>query len=59
MKQEKQYRQDIINAGMKMNELGINQGTSGNISLRWEDGILITQKFLMKNSIPMISAGSI
>ena len=42
MKQEKQYRQDIINAGMKMNELGINQGTSGNISLRWEDGILIT-----------------
>ena len=42
MKQEKQYRQDIINAGMRMNELGINQGTSGNISLRWKDGILVT-----------------
>src|ERR1700761_1801341 len=32
----------IIDACLRMNELGINQGTSGNISLRHEDGMLIT-----------------
>ena len=25
-----------------MNELDINQGTSGNISVRWKEGILLT-----------------
>lgn len=35
-------RQSIIDACKKMNALGINQGTSGNISLRHEDGMLIT-----------------
>ncbi len=35
-------RQSIIAACLRMNELGINQGTSGNISLRHEDGMLIT-----------------
>jgi L-fuculose-phosphate aldolase len=35
-------RQSIIDACLRMNELGINQGTSGNISLRHEDGMLIT-----------------
>lgn len=35
-------RQSIIDACMRMNQLGINQGTSGNISLRHEDGMLIT-----------------
>jgi L-fuculose-phosphate aldolase len=35
-------RQSIINACLQMNQLGINQGTSGNISLRHEDGMLIT-----------------
>src|SRR3984893_4602385 len=32
----------IIDACRRMNELGINQGTSGNISLRHQDGMLIT-----------------
>src|SRR6201996_5093501 len=32
----------IIDACLRMNELGINQGTSGNISLRHQDGMLIT-----------------
>ena len=35
-------RQEIIAACLRMNEIGINQGTSGNISARWEDGMLIT-----------------
>jgi L-fuculose-phosphate aldolase len=35
-------RQSIINACLQMNALGINQGTSGNISLRHEEGMLIT-----------------
>ena len=35
-------RQSIIEACLQMNLLGINQGTSGNISLRHEDGMLIT-----------------
>jgi len=33
---------EIIATCLKMEELGINQGTSGNISHRFEDGILIT-----------------
>jgi L-fuculose-phosphate aldolase len=35
-------RQAIIDACLRMNSLGINQGTSGNISLRHDDGLLIT-----------------
>ena len=35
-------RQSIIDACREMNRLGINQGTSGNISLRHDDGMLIT-----------------
>jgi L-fuculose-phosphate aldolase len=35
-------RQSVIEACREMNRLGINQGTSGNISLRHEDGMLIT-----------------
>src|SRR6201991_1445511 len=39
---EADKRQAIINACRRMNALGINQGTSGNISLRHGDGLLIT-----------------
>ena len=39
---EKKKRQSIIDACRSMNALGINQGTSGNISLRHGDGALIT-----------------
>lgn len=35
-------RQAIVEACRSMNALGINQGTSGNISVRWPDGLLIT-----------------
>lgn len=37
-----QKKQSIIDACLRMNALDINQGTSGNISLRHEDGLLIT-----------------
>ena len=39
---EIELREEIIRTGIRMNELGINQGTSGNISVRWQDGILLT-----------------
>src|SRR5947209_13816813 len=39
---ERDKRQSIIDACREMNRLGINQGTSGNISLRHRDGMLIT-----------------
>ena len=39
---EQEKRQSIIDACRSMNALGINQGTSGNISLRHDSGLLIT-----------------
>ena len=35
-------RTAIVEAARSLNGLGLNQGTAGNISLRWEDGLLIT-----------------
>ena len=35
-------RRAIVEACRGMNALGLNQGTSGNISVRWGDGLLIT-----------------
>ncbi|MDA4848660.1 class II aldolase/adducin family protein [Hoeflea poritis] len=39
---ETDIRQRIIDACREMNRNGLNQGTSGNISVRFEDGLLIT-----------------
>ena len=39
---ELEIRKEIIATCLKMEELGINQGTSGNISHRFKEGILIT-----------------
>ncbi|MET1414729.1 class II aldolase/adducin family protein [Roseibium sp. HPY-6] len=39
---ELEKRQLIIEHCLKMNSSGLNQGTSGNISIRHEDGLLIT-----------------
>ena len=39
---DREKRQSIVDACLRMNALGINQGTSGNISLRHDDGLLIT-----------------
>lgn len=41
-KEDKAKRQSIIDACLRMNALGINQGTSGNISLRHGEGMLVT-----------------
>lgn len=38
---EHALRKEIVAAYRSMNGLGINQGTSGNISVRWQDGMLI------------------
>ncbi len=40
--QERKSRQSIIDHCLKMNASGLNQGTSGNISVRHGDGLLIT-----------------
>ena len=39
---DREKRQSMIDACLRMTELGINQGTSGNISLRHDKGMLIT-----------------
>lgn len=39
---EQELRAEIVAQARRMNALGINQGTSGNISARWGDGMLIT-----------------
>src|SRR6478609_9424171 len=39
---DRDKRQSIIDACLRMNALGINQGTSGNISVRHGDGLLVT-----------------
>lgn len=37
-----EMRQRIVDTAREMERLGINQGTSGNVSARWQDGLLIT-----------------
>jgi L-fuculose-phosphate aldolase len=39
---ERALRQQVIDTALAMGRLGINQGTSGNVSARWRDGLLIT-----------------
>ncbi|OLQ88312.1 L-fuculose phosphate aldolase [Vibrio panuliri] len=34
--------QQVIDTCLEMNALGLNQGTSGNVSVRYQDGMLIT-----------------
>lgn len=41
-----QLREMMVDICRRMNAAGINQGTSGNLSIRWEDGILITPSSL-------------
>jgi L-fuculose-phosphate aldolase len=39
---ENALREQIVHTAHEMERLGINQGTSGNVSARWLDGFLIT-----------------
>ena len=41
-KAERDLRQAVIDTCLDMNASGINQGTSGNVSARWKDGLLVT-----------------
>jgi L-fuculose-phosphate aldolase len=41
-REESARRSHIIATSLEMNALGINQGTSGNVSARWGSGLLIT-----------------
>lgn len=41
-RQETATRRRIIDTCLEMNRSGINRGTSGNVSCRWRDGLLIT-----------------
>ena len=42
MAKELKLREEIIATCLRMNQMGINQGTSGNVSARWREGMLIT-----------------
>ena len=42
MASEQSIRLQIIETSIAMNTLGINRGTSGNVSARHEEGCLIT-----------------
>ncbi len=42
MGREQVLRKEIISICLEMNRTGVNQGTSGNVSARWKDGMLIT-----------------
>jgi L-fuculose-phosphate aldolase len=42
MSEEQILRKDIITTCIKMNQMGINQGTSGNVSVRCREGMLVT-----------------
>ncbi|WP_375463144.1 class II aldolase/adducin family protein [uncultured Methylobacterium sp.] len=39
---ERQVRQSIVEAARSLDALGLNRGTSGNVSVRWRDGLLVT-----------------
>jgi L-fuculose-phosphate aldolase len=39
---ELELRQQIIATALEMNAIGLNRGSSGNVSVRWGDGFLIT-----------------
>lgn len=43
---EESVRKAIVRACLAMNTSGINQGTSGNVSTRWKNGLLITPSSL-------------
>lgn len=42
MSQEFDLRREIVANCLKMNASGLNHGTSGNLSIRWKDGLLVT-----------------
>lgn len=47
----KDSREAVLHASMKLANLGLNKGTSGNISVRSQEGFLITQIGLVPEEI--------
>ena len=47
----KYLSQDIIRTCLKMQKDGINQGTSGNVSMRFENGMLITPSSMLYDTM--------
>ena len=39
---EREARRAVVEACLTLERVGVNQGTAGNISVRWSDGLLIT-----------------
>ena len=39
---ERALRAEVIRTCLEMDSRGLNQGTSGNVSVRWNDGLLVT-----------------
>jgi L-fuculose-phosphate aldolase len=58
------HRLNIVDASAKLVQLGLNKGTAGNISVRWDDGFLITpsglppQKFHPEDIVLMDMEGN-
>ena len=48
---ERKLRKEIIQTALRMNETGINHGSSGNVSVRQDDGILITPSGLAYDTL--------
>ncbi len=45
------YRLAILDATTKLAQLGLNRGTAGNISVRWDEGFLITPSGMPPNAM--------
>jgi L-fuculose-phosphate aldolase len=45
------HRLSIIDAAARLEKLGLNKGTAGNISIRWNDGFLITPSGMPPNRL--------
>lgn len=46
-----QLRHDLINTAMALGRLGLNKGTAGNVSVRSEDGFLVTPSGMAAESL--------
>ncbi len=45
------HRLAILDAATKLAQLGLNRGTAGNISVRWDEGFLITPSGMPPNTV--------
>ncbi|HKM97682.1 MAG TPA: class II aldolase/adducin family protein [Buttiauxella sp.] len=45
---------EIIHPCLEMTRLGLNQGTAGNVSVRYRGGLLITPSLPVTDSVPIL-----